>query len=82
LIEKRFDQFEKIAGSLQVNVEQVEDKLAGVLEREKELEKENAQLQKNSAMAKYNQAKANAQLVNGSSILTLHIGAGDSTTTA
>lgn len=80
LIDKRFNQFEKIASSLQVSVEQVEDKLTSVLEREKELEKENTQLQKKSAMAKYNEAKASAQLVNGSSILTLHIGAGDSTT--
>jgi len=80
LIEKRFCQFEHVASSLQVNVEQVEDKLTSVLEREKELEKENAELQKESAMAKYKQARANAELVNGSSVLTLHIGAGDSTT--
>ncbi len=80
LIKKRFEQLENAAGKMQVNVDQVESKLESILEHEKQLEKENRDLQKREAFSKYMDAKEKGEIVNGVYILTLNLGRAESAT--
>jgi len=64
---------ESTAEKLQVPVDQVEDKLVAVLELEKQLEKENHDLQKKDAFAKYIDAKEKIENVGEIAVLTLYV---------
>ena len=78
LVKKRFEQLENTAGKLQVNIDQIESKVENILEHEKQLEKENRDLQKKTAFIKYDEAEKNIEVVNGVNILTLAIGNAES----
>lgn len=80
LVKKRFEQLENTADKLQVNIDQIESKVENILEHEKQLEKENRDLQKKTAFIKYDEAKKNIEVVNGVNILTLAIGNAESVT--
>jgi alanyl-tRNA synthetase len=80
LINKRFEQLENAARMLEVSADQLEGKLVNILEKEKQLEKENHELQKKAAFIKYNEAKEDIEVVNGVNILALNLGNVDSTT--
>ena len=73
LIEKRFEQIEAIAEKLQVSVEQIEDKVDDILEKQKVLEKENSDLLKKIALERYNQAKGNTEKIDETHLLTLNL---------
>ncbi len=73
LIKKRLEQLESTAEKLQVPVDQVEDKLDAVLELEKQLEKENHDLQKKDASVKYNEAKKKIESIGEIAVLTLYV---------
>jgi len=80
LIKKRFEQLKNTAEKLQVSADQIESKLAGILEHEKQLEKENHDLQKKETYSRYAAAKKDVEDIQGVSLFTLHLGMSDPTT--
>ncbi len=80
MIEERFATLERIAESLHVNVDGLEEKLSAVLDKQNELEKQNQELQKSTLMVRYTEAKNEVDEVNGVSVLMLDLGNADSAT--